>query len=190
MSTNSSLVVNVNMSTSQGTGRYTVSRFRSLWLLESAFHAFTFRGLDYLCSFIMFLVFYIHATLNCQMANEIIIWARTQVRLEGCTTQNTRFRHKRLNVHADFKRVWNFAHILCVSTPRRDLRGWFPFFFCRMFLVLWGPNFPNNLITDQRPCKKKIVRSGLRQGSYTTFATFRTINSTKSDFIKIEKRQL
>ena len=35
----------------------------------------------------------------------------------------TCFRQKCLNVHADFKIQWNFAHMLCVSTPRRDLRG-------------------------------------------------------------------
>ena len=40
------------------------SSFRSFWLLESAFHAFAFRDLDYLCSFIMFLVFDTHATLS------------------------------------------------------------------------------------------------------------------------------
>ena len=40
------------------------SSFRSFWLLESAFHAFTFRGLDSLCSLITFLVFDTHATLS------------------------------------------------------------------------------------------------------------------------------
>ena len=38
------------------------------------------------------------------------------------------FRHKCLNVHADFKRQLNLAPILRVSTPRR-VRGRFPFFF-------------------------------------------------------------
>ena len=45
----------------------------------------------------------------------------------------TCFRHKCLSAHADFKRPWNFAHMLCVSTPRRDLRGWFPLFFGRIY---------------------------------------------------------
>ena len=75
------------------------------------------------------------------------------------------------------KRQWNFAHMLCVSTPRRDLWGWFPFFFRRIFwfLVEGGPNFPNNLITDQRPCKKETLRPGLRKGAYKTFATFHSL---------------
>ena len=52
------------------------------------------------------------------------------------------FRHKTLNVDADFKRQWNFAHVFCVSTPRRDLQGLFPFFFPPSIFGLRRSKFP------------------------------------------------
>ena len=93
-------------------------------------------------------------------------------------TQNTCFRHKRLNVHADLRRRWNCAHMLCVSTPRRDLRGWFPHSFRRIYF--WSKEVQISQIIiylNKGRAKKKTVqrRSGLIKGKYKTFATFHSL---------------
>ena len=101
-----------------------------------------------------------------------------QIRFEGCIlyyAKYTCFRRKCLNVDADFKRVKFCTHI-CVSTPRRDLRGWFSFFFRR--ICFWCKEVQiSQIILYQLPgpCKKKTVRSGLRKGFYETFATFHSL---------------
>ena len=100
------------------------------------------------------------------------------------------FRHKCLNVHADFKRPWNFAHV-CVSTPRRDLRGWFPFFFRRIYF--WSKEVQISQISynwpkgtqKKRPLGQVFVKAHTRRLQHFTVWFYQKLKNVSCEYDRL-----
>ena len=98
---------------------------------------------------------------------------------------------KMSNVHADFKRQWNFAHMLCVSTPRLNLRGWFPLFFRWIFFSSKAVKFPKlscnwpKAMQKSWPLGQVFVKANTRRLQHFTVWFYKKIINVSCESIRL-----